>query len=58
MFQKGRSPRRKVTPSQVSDAEIKTTMSPIDFVRTLNNEYLSVNPMRNKLSPDIARMIQ
>ena len=58
MFQKGRSPRRKVTPSQVSDAEIKTTLSPIDFVRTLNNEYLSVNPMRNKLSPDIARMIQ
>jgi len=58
MFEKGRSPRRKVTPSQVSDAEIKTTLTPIDFVRTLNNEYLSVNPMRNKLSPDIARMIQ
>tara|TARA_B100001113_G_scaffold317486_1_gene284928 strand:+ start:403 stop:1833 length:1431 start_codon:yes stop_codon:yes gene_type:complete len=53
-----RTPRQKISPSQVSEAEIKTTMSPIDFIKTLNNEYLSVNPMRNSLSPDIARMIQ
>ena len=58
MSGKSRSPRQKILPSQVSEAEIKTTMSPIDFIKTLNNEYLSVNPMRNSLSPDIARMIQ
>ena len=58
MSGKSRSPRQKISPSQVSAAELRTTLPPIAFIKTLNNQYLSVNPMRNNLSPDIARMIQ
>ena len=56
--EKFRTPRRKVTPSQVSEAEIKTTLSPIPFVKSLKNQYLSISPSRNQLPPEIARMIQ
>ena len=56
--EKFRTPRQKVTPSQVSDAEIKTTLSPIPFVKSLKNQYLSISPSRNQLPPEIARMIQ
>ena len=55
---KFRTPRQKVVPSQVSDAEIKTTLSPIPFVKSLKNQYLSISPSRNQLPPEIARMIQ
>ena len=55
---KFRTPRQKVAPSQVSDAEIKTTLSPIPFVKSLKNQYLSISPSRNQLPPEIARMIQ
>jgi len=56
--EKFRTPRQKATPSQVSDAEIKTTLSPIPFVKSLKNQYLSISPSRNQLPPEIARMIQ
>jgi len=55
---KFRTPRQKFAPSQVSDAEIKTTLSPIPFVKSLKNQYLSISPSRNQLPPEIARMIQ
>ena len=56
--EKFRTPRQKVAPSQVSEAEIKTTLSPIPFVKSLKNQYLSISPSRNQLPPEIARMIQ
>ena len=43
---------------QVSDAEIKLTQAPMPFIRTIENQYLSISPRNNKLPPEIARMIQ
>ena len=43
---------------QVSLAEIKLTQAPIPFIRTIENQYLSISPRNNKLPPEIARMIQ
>ena len=43
---------------QVSDAQIKLTQAPMPFIRTIENQYLSISPKNNKLPPEIARMIQ
>ena len=43
---------------QVSAAEIKLTQAPMPFIRTIENQYLSISPRNNKLPPEIARMIQ
>ena len=43
---------------QVSDAQIKLTQAPMPFIRTIENQYLSISPRNNKLPPEIARMIQ
>tara|TARA_B100000214_G_scaffold372457_1_gene350746 strand:- start:1202 stop:1846 length:645 start_codon:yes stop_codon:yes gene_type:complete len=43
---------------QVSEAEIKLTQAPMPFIRTIENQYLSISPRNNKLPPEIARMIQ
>ena len=43
---------------QVSAAEIKLTQAPMPFIRTIENQYLSISPRNNNLPPEIARMIK
>tara|TARA_R100000234_G_scaffold87974_1_gene56477 strand:- start:1243 stop:2544 length:1302 start_codon:yes stop_codon:yes gene_type:complete len=47
----------KNTPQVTSAALIPTTPT-IPFVRALDNNYLSISPNRNKLPPEIAKLIQ
>ena len=57
---KGKNPSTLVqaqTP-QVSEAELLPTDAPMPFIRVLDNSHLSINPGRNNLPPEIAKLIQ
>ena len=57
---KGKNPSTLVqaqTP-QVSEAELLPTDAPMPFIKVLDNSHLSINPGRNNLPPEIAKLIQ
>ena len=45
------------TPN-TSEVIIRPTTPTVPYVRAIKNQYLSINPNRNKLPAEIARMIQ
>ena len=45
-------------PPEQSAAQLLSTRAPIPFIKVLDNSYLSTSPNRDKLPPEIAKLIQ
>ena len=45
-------------PPAQSSAQLLSTRAPIPFIKVLDNSYLSTSPNRDKLPPEIAKLIQ